>query len=108
MVATLYRPGIRYRRAGVMLMELTPVARRQGHLLEPTEDERTAARLAVMDQINGRWGAGTLRLAREGFLQPWAMRQHHRSPAYTTRWDDLPVVRAGRSPASADRGNAPA
>ena len=94
MVAALYRPGIRYRRAGVMLMELTPVARVQGHLLEPAEDERTAARLAVLDQINARWGQGTLRLAREGFQKPWAMRRTRCSPAYTTRWEELPIVSA--------------
>ena len=94
MVAALYRPGIHYRRAGVMLMELTPVARRQGDLLEPVEDERTAARLAVLDQINARWGQGTLRLAREGFQKPWSMRRTRCSPAYTTRWEDVPVVGA--------------
>ncbi|MFO1421986.1 MAG: DUF4113 domain-containing protein, partial [Candidatus Competibacteraceae bacterium] len=42
-----------------------------------------------------RWGRGTLRAAREGFSQPWAMRQDRRSPAYTTRWEDLPAARAG-------------
>lgn len=92
MVATLYRPSIRYRRAGMMLMELTLVARVQGHLLEPAVDQRTAARLAVLDQINARWGQGTLCLAREGFQQPWSMRRNRCSPAYTTRWEDVPVV----------------
>jgi DNA polymerase V len=95
LVAALYRPGAAYRRAGVMLLELTPVARAQETLWEPADDDRTAARLAVLDRINARWGRGTLRLAREGFAQPWAMRQDCRSPAYTTRWADLPVARAG-------------
>ena len=49
----------------------------------------------MLDRINARWGRGALRLAREGFEPPWALRQEQRSPAYTTRWDDLPVVRAG-------------
>ena len=81
--------------AGVMLLELSPAARGQGDWLAPGEADRTAARRAVWDQINARWGRGALRLAREGFVQPWAMRQERRSPAYTTRWADLPVVRAG-------------
>jgi DNA polymerase V len=95
LVARLYRPGVIYRRVGVLLLELTPVARAQASLLEPPEDERTVARWAVLDQINTRWGRGTLRLARDGFVQPWAMRREHCSPAYTTRWADLPVARAG-------------
>ncbi|MFO1419702.1 MAG: Y-family DNA polymerase [Candidatus Competibacteraceae bacterium] len=95
LVAALYRPGAAYRRAGVMLLELTPAARAQGALWEAADDDRTAARLAVLDRIDARWGRGTLRTAREGFQQPWAMRQANRSPAYTTRWEDLPVARAG-------------
>ncbi|MFO7642173.1 MAG: DUF4113 domain-containing protein, partial [Candidatus Competibacteraceae bacterium] len=94
-VAALYQPGHRYRGAGVMLLELGSAARAQGNWLAPDAADRAAARLAVLDQVNARWGRGTLRLAREGFQQPWAMRQDHRSPAYTTRWAELPVARAG-------------
>ena len=93
-VAALFQPGQRYQGAGVMLLDLHPAAHSQGDWLTPGDADRTAARLAVLDRINARWGRGTLRLAREGFVQPWAMRQEHRSPAYTTRWEDLPVVRA--------------
>ena len=76
------------------LLDLRPAARSQGDWLTPGDADRTAARGAVWDRINARWGRGTLRLAREGFVQPWAMRQDQRSPAYTARWEDLPVVRA--------------
>jgi len=94
-VAALFESGRRYQGAGVLLLDLSPVDRAPGDLLVPREDARAAARLAVLDQVDARWGRGTLRLAREGFQHPWAMRQDHRSPAYTTRWEDLPVARAG-------------
>jgi DNA polymerase V len=94
-VEALYQPGRRYAGAGVMLLDLSPAAHAQRDWVAAGDDGRTAARLAVLDQIDARWGRGTLRLAREGFAQPWAMRQDRRSPAYTTRWADLPVVRAG-------------
>ena len=93
-VAALVEPGRGYAGAGVRLLDLSPVAQAQTDWVAASDDDRTAARRAVLDQINARWGRGTLRLAREGFVQPWAMRQDYRSPAYTTRWDDLPVVRA--------------
>ena len=95
-VAALVQPGRRYQGAGVMLLDLTPAARAQRDWIMSGDADRAAARLTVLDQINARWGRGTLRLAREGFLQPWAMRQDRRSPAYTTRWDALPIVRADR------------
>ena len=101
-VATLVQPGRRYQGAGVMLLDLTPAARAQRDWITAGDDDRAAARLTVLDQVNARWGRGTLRLAREGFLQPWAMRQDRRSPAYTTRWDALPVVSADRRSVPAD------
>ena len=93
-VAALVEPGRGYAGAGVRLLDLRPAARGQGDWITPGDTARTAARLAVLDHINARWGRGALRLAREGFVQPWAMRQERRSPASTTRWEDLPVVRA--------------
>nr|HMQ38879.1 DUF4113 domain-containing protein [Micropruina sp.] len=94
-VAALVQPGRRYQGAGVMLLELTPAARAQNDWITAGDDDRNAARWAVLDRVNARWGRGTLRLAREGFEQPWAMRQDRCSPAYTTRWADLPVARTG-------------
>ena len=94
-VATLVEPGRGYAGAGVQLLDLRPAAQAQRDWLAPGDGARAAVRGAVWDRINARWGRGTLRLAREGFVQPWAMRREHCSPAYTTRWDDLPVVRAG-------------
>lgn len=94
-VAALVEPGRGYAGAGVRLLDLSPAARGQGDWIAPGDEARAAVRGAVWDRINARWGRGALRLAREGFVQPWALRQEHRSPAYTTRWDDLPVVRAG-------------
>lgn len=78
-----------------MLLDLSPAARAQADLFAVASDARAAAQRAVLDRINARWGRGTLRTARESFDRFWAMRQDCRPPTYTTRWDDLPVVRAG-------------
>lgn len=48
--------------------------------------------MQALDAVNARMGRGMLRFGTEGFGQPWAMRQAHRSPAYTTRWEEVPVV----------------
>ncbi|MCO1336735.1 DUF4113 domain-containing protein [Microbulbifer sp. OS29] len=47
-----------------------------------------------MDQINQKFGRGTLFLGAEGIKKKWKMRQQYKSPAYTTRWDELPEVAA--------------
>ena len=52
--------------------------------------------MQVMDTIN-RSGKGKVWLAGRGMNQSercvWAMRRAHLSPAYTTRWADLPRAR---------------
>jgi DNA polymerase V len=51
--------------------------------------------MAALDRINRRYGRGTLRYAREAISDSWRMRARLKSPAYTTCWTELPVVKAG-------------
>ena len=46
----------------------------------------------IIDQINTRMGKSTLKLASEGFKQPWRMKQENKNPNYTTPWDELICV----------------
>jgi DNA polymerase V len=88
----IYRPGFAYQKAGVMLMDLYPAGRTQGVLFETAHPARPAL-MKVLDQANARWGRGTLKLVAEGVAKPWQMKRELMSPAYTTRWQDLPRVR---------------
>lgn len=96
----IYRPGYAFIKAGVMLLDLHSAKLRQGELdLEPQEaQDCTRERLmGVLDELNQRYGRGTLKLASAGVealgeRASWAMRQERRSPAYTTCWDDMLVV----------------
>jgi DNA polymerase V len=49
--------------------------------------------MLALDLINDRFGKKTMVLASEGMKRPWQLRSDHRSPRYTTRLSDLPVVR---------------
>jgi len=51
----------------------------------------------VLDSVNRRHGRGALRLAISSAPdRPWHMRQHRRSPRYTTCWDELLRIGAGK------------
>ncbi|GAB4336152.1 MAG: Y-family DNA polymerase [Desulfobulbaceae bacterium] len=89
----IHRPGHAYQKAGVMLTGLTTAGRVQRHLFRPSPGD-SAPLLEAMDRINDRWGRDTLRYASCGIDRPWRMAQDRKSPAYTTRWDELPLVRA--------------
>lgn len=90
----IYKPGYRYQKAGVMLSELVPLDQCQGDLFAQTPQTTRSARLmAAMDSINRSMGRQTVKLAAEGFRQPWKMKQGNRSPGYTTRWEELPIIK---------------
>lgn len=96
----IFRPGRRYKKAGVILTGLERESGRQLSLLdpEPANAARDARLMATLDAINAKWGRDTLRCAAQGASatgQSWAMRQNMRSPRYTTVWAELPVVTAG-------------
>lgn len=87
----IYRPGFAYQKVGVVLMGLVNAALAQPGLFSAPGKDNDAL-MAALDRINGRWGRDTLRSAATGFLRPWQNRQAMKSPAYTTSWEELPVV----------------
>ena len=90
----IYRPGYRYQKAGVMLSDIMPIGISQGDLfMSSSNKERTNRLMSTLDRINLKMGQGTLKLASEGIGQGWKMKRENRSPAYTTRWSELPMVR---------------
>ncbi|PMR71721.1 translesion error-prone DNA polymerase V subunit UmuC [Halomonas heilongjiangensis] len=92
--ARLYSSGHAYIKAGVGLIELFDKKHHQFDLLQPGQSEKTDKLMVMVDEINKRKGRGTVFLAAQGITKPWAMRQKFKSPEYTTRWSDFPVVRS--------------
>ncbi|MDP1895069.1 MAG: Y-family DNA polymerase [Hydrogenophaga sp.] len=94
----IYKPGYLYAKAGVVLLELQPASVQQTELgLEPDEDQNKGRLMDVLDGLNRRYGRGTVLLASTGLAgdrRPWSMKQELRTPQYTTRWEDMPVVHA--------------
>jgi DNA polymerase V len=85
----VYRPGFKYSKAEVLLMSLCQPGQYTDDLFavsQPTESSRV---MAVLDQINERWGRGTLRAASVPSSPAWAMRREMMSQSYTTRLDQL-------------------
>jgi DNA polymerase V len=106
----LYRPGFNYAKAGVMLVDLQPAGvMQQGELAfaaplpdgQPgTEVDRgRTVLMGALDELNRRFGRDSVRigsatLASGSDTRSWAGRKDRQTPRYTTRWDEMPVVRA--------------
>lgn len=89
----IFKPGYYYKKAGVCLLGLIPKDYKQAdlfHQLTDYEIEKNEQVMAVFDAINKKYGRSTIHLAIEGNSKHWAMRAQLKSPAYTTRWSDLP------------------
>lgn len=91
----IFRPGFHYQKAGVYLGDLISKSYLQLDLFNQASEEQlqhAEQLMSVLDAVNRKYGRHTLRLAAEGHVKPWAMRAQLRSPSYTTKWSELPVV----------------
>lgn len=91
-VRQLYRPGYKYLKSGIGLIEIMPKQHCQPDFFQPPQEKTADALMATLDNINQRYGSGSAFLAGEGIRERWPMRQQHRSPCYTTDWSDLPTI----------------
>ena len=94
----IYRPGFKYAKAGVMLLDLQSDTVDQWELDLQDEDAPDRGKLmTTLDGLNQRYGRGTVLMASAGLdgdKRAWAMKQERRTPGYTTCWADMPVARA--------------
>ncbi len=95
LLGRIYRRGYRYKKAGVMLYEITPEGEAQLDLFSRFQDsDRTRRLMGTVDRVNREMGRQTLRFAAEGNVGAWRMRRDFLSGRYTTCWTEIPVVRA--------------
>lgn len=85
--------GHRYAKAGCMLNDFTPTGISQLNLFDEVQPhERSEQLMKVLDSINHS-GMGKVWFAGRGIAPEWQMKRELLSPAYTTRWAELPVAR---------------
>lgn len=93
----IFKKGYFYKKVGVSLEELGPRDIRQHDLFYETSQiagDRAEKFMDVFDNINARFGRKTAFLAAQGCNSTgWEMQGQLKSPAYTTRWEDLPLAR---------------
>ncbi len=93
-MTSIFQDGFSYKKCGVSLNDLSSVDAVQLDLLSPAVDCHDERLMEIIDSLNRRYGSGTIRFASEGMRQEWKMKTDMRSPRYTTRWDELLVVKA--------------
>lgn len=85
----IWRDGFRYKKAGVMLLDLAPAAIVHGDLWTAPDSARRKSLMQTIDRLNADHGRGVVRFASTGIKQEWKLRCDQRSPRYTTDWNEL-------------------
>lgn len=96
-VTAIFRPGFKYAKAGVMLLDLQDDSVEQFELGLDDGAKDRGRLMKAMDLLNERFGRGTVSVASSGIKvghKAWSMKQERKTPNYTTVWEDMPVVRA--------------
>jgi DNA polymerase V len=90
----VYQPGVYYLKGGVMLMELVAEGGQQRELFGFSQrDSKNQRLMGMIDQVNAKYGRGTVKTGAEGVRQDWQMRRELMSPGYLNNWEELLEVR---------------
>ncbi|KQW11953.1 MULTISPECIES: translesion error-prone DNA polymerase V subunit UmuC [Pseudomonas] len=92
-VNRLFMSGFKYSKAEILLMDLRQSGEFTDDLFAQSQPLIAEKVMGVLDEINERWGRGTLRTASVPSSPEWGMRREMMSQSFTTKLDQLWTVR---------------
>jgi DNA polymerase V len=118
-IEQIYKPGYRYKKCGIILLELTPTKHCQFDMFKKQSTpqfEKDIKLSKIIDRINKRWGRDTVKIASQGVRKAsnspkeesernndktfpfpnkkdWRMQRKNVSNRYTTVWSELMKVK---------------
>ncbi|MEY3313185.1 MAG: hypothetical protein RLZZ578_705 [Bacteroidota bacterium] len=101
-VKRIFKEGFHYKKCGVMLHDICPQESVQQSLFSEQNIVRNSAVMEAVDSINLRYGRRTIRSGASGGpggkQRRWNMKRNKKSPAFTTRWNELPHLNVDLPP----------
>lgn len=94
-VGSIYRPGILYKRSGVIVSDIYEESPIQLNLFDHIGNRKDrSALMKTIDAINQKYGIKTVQLVIEGTKQePWKTKCDFRTPNYLTSLDEIMVIK---------------
>ena len=89
---SIYKKGLNYKKAGVILMGLIPKNERQLNLFLE-ENPKHKPLMQTIDYINGKYESYKIKLGNQDLERTWKMRQERLSPKYTTNINEILTVK---------------
>ncbi|MGJ8659318.1 MAG: Y-family DNA polymerase [Cellulophaga fucicola] len=91
-IENIYKKGVKYKRAGVIVTGLVPTNNHQLHLFTK-ENPKHKPLMRAIDKLNYKYGEVKLKLGNQDLERTWKMKQEHLSPKYTTNFKDIIKVK---------------
>ena len=87
----IFREGYQYKKAGVIVMGLTPNNETQLSLFN-TSNPKHQPLMSVIDKMNISYGTNKVKFANQSLGRQWKMKQEKLSKSYTTRIDEIITI----------------
>lgn len=91
-VTTIFKEGIKYKRAGVVVMDLVASDNYQLDIFEHENPKHKSLMMAI-DGLNKKYKDPKIKLGNQDLKRRWKMRQERLSPRYTTNINDVIKVK---------------
>ncbi len=91
-VMSIFKTGIKYKRAGVIVTGLVPVDNYQLNIFEQ-ENPKHQPLMQAIDSINSKYKDYKVKIGNQDLKRTWKMRQERLSPRYTTNINDIIKVK---------------
>lgn len=89
----IFKAGMIYAKAGVIVTGIVPADQITVDLFDMADRARLNEVSQLMDGLNHKYGRNTIVFAAQKTAHPWQTKAGLKSPCYTTRWKELPLVR---------------
>ena len=89
----IFRKNIRYKKAGIILIDLASNQHVNLDLFLPKSNEKKDVLMQVYDKVNDLLGKNTLNFASQLTSNKWKKQSNYKSRRYTTNWNEILQVR---------------
>ena len=91
-VSSIFKQGIKYKRAGVIVTGIVPTNNHQLNLFQH-ENPKHKPLMSAMDRLNTKYGDYKIKVGNQDLKRTWKMRQEHLSPRRTTKINEIITVK---------------
>lgn len=93
-VEEIFYAGYSYKRAGIIATELQRDDQDQIHaFMSQEQNNKQRVLMQEVDALNHKWGTGTVGFAAQGTLKQWRSKRAKKTQSFTTKWDDLLIIK---------------